>query len=294
MPALGLTDHGVLNGAVEFYKACRKHGVKPILGLEAYLADDRREREKVRYERNHLTLLARRRRRLPEPDQALLARLPGGLPPRAGKRRPGAAGAPLGGGDRALGLPPVPFLPADHPGARAGGARPRRRAAGRLRRGERLLRGAEQQDPRAGPRQRGHRADRARAGPAAGRDGGRPLPAPRGLLDPRRAAVRPDEVDARPAEAALRHERVLFEGRRPRWRRRSASGRRPSRPRSRSPSAATSSWSWATCCCRATRHRTAREPTDYLRRLTAGGPARALRRPAPGGGRRAPRDRARA
>ena len=59
MPALGLTDHGVLNGAVEFYKACRKHGVKPILGLEAYLVDDRREREKVRYERNHLTLLAR-------------------------------------------------------------------------------------------------------------------------------------------------------------------------------------------------------------------------------------------
>ena len=59
MPALGLTDHGVLNGAVEFYKACRKHGVKPILGLEAYLVADRREREKVRYERNHLTLLAR-------------------------------------------------------------------------------------------------------------------------------------------------------------------------------------------------------------------------------------------
>ena len=59
MPALGLTDHGVLNGAVEFYKACRKHGVKPILGLEAYLVDDRHEREKVRYERNHLTLLAR-------------------------------------------------------------------------------------------------------------------------------------------------------------------------------------------------------------------------------------------
>jgi DNA polymerase-3 subunit alpha len=59
MPALGLTDHGVLNGAVEFYKACRKHGVKPILGLEAYLTDNRHEREKVRYERNHLTLLAR-------------------------------------------------------------------------------------------------------------------------------------------------------------------------------------------------------------------------------------------
>jgi DNA polymerase-3 subunit alpha len=33
--------------------------VKPIIGLEAYLVDDRREREKVKYERNHLTLLAR-------------------------------------------------------------------------------------------------------------------------------------------------------------------------------------------------------------------------------------------
>ncbi|MQA75608.1 MAG: DNA polymerase III subunit alpha [Solirubrobacterales bacterium] len=56
MPALGLTDHGVMNGAVEHYKACRKHGVKPILGLEAYFVDDRRA--DGRGERNHLTLLA--------------------------------------------------------------------------------------------------------------------------------------------------------------------------------------------------------------------------------------------
>jgi DNA polymerase-3 subunit alpha len=56
-PALGLTDHGVMNGAVEHYKACRKHGIKPIVGLEAYLVDDLRS-EAVRYERNHLTLLA--------------------------------------------------------------------------------------------------------------------------------------------------------------------------------------------------------------------------------------------
>ena len=39
-PALGLTDHGVMNGAVEHYKACRKHGIKPIIGVEAYLVDD--------------------------------------------------------------------------------------------------------------------------------------------------------------------------------------------------------------------------------------------------------------
>ena len=56
-PALGLTDHGVMNGSVELYKACKTHGVKPILGLEAYFVDDRTiHKEKV--ERNHLTLLA--------------------------------------------------------------------------------------------------------------------------------------------------------------------------------------------------------------------------------------------
>lgn len=38
MPALGLTDNGGLYGAVDFYKACTKQGVKPILGVDAYLA----------------------------------------------------------------------------------------------------------------------------------------------------------------------------------------------------------------------------------------------------------------
>ncbi|HET8672947.1 MAG TPA: DNA polymerase III subunit alpha, partial [Thermoleophilaceae bacterium] len=56
-PALGLTDHGVMNGSIELYKACKKAGIKPILGLEAYLCDDLRS-DAVRYERNHLTLLA--------------------------------------------------------------------------------------------------------------------------------------------------------------------------------------------------------------------------------------------
>jgi DNA polymerase III subunit alpha len=56
-PALGLTDHGVMNGAVEHFKACRKQGIKPILGLEAYFVDDRTS-DAVKYERNHLTLLA--------------------------------------------------------------------------------------------------------------------------------------------------------------------------------------------------------------------------------------------
>jgi DNA polymerase-3 subunit alpha len=56
-PALGLTDHGVMNGAVELYKATKKHGIKPLLGLEAYYVDDRTVRDR-KVERNHLTLLA--------------------------------------------------------------------------------------------------------------------------------------------------------------------------------------------------------------------------------------------
>ncbi len=59
-PAIGLTDHGVMNGAVEMAKAAAKHGVKPILGCEIYLVDDHRAAAVpgVRTERNHLTLLA--------------------------------------------------------------------------------------------------------------------------------------------------------------------------------------------------------------------------------------------
>ncbi len=58
-PALGLTDHGVMNGAIDLYKACGVHGIKPVLGLEAYLVDDvAAMKERPRYERNHLTLLA--------------------------------------------------------------------------------------------------------------------------------------------------------------------------------------------------------------------------------------------
>ena len=60
MPAVAITDHGNLFGAIEFYNAARKAGVKPIIGCEAYLAaGDRRGRDK-RWgeERFHLLLLA--------------------------------------------------------------------------------------------------------------------------------------------------------------------------------------------------------------------------------------------
>ncbi|MDQ3710558.1 MAG: PHP domain-containing protein, partial [Actinomycetota bacterium] len=38
MPALAITDHGNMFGAIDFYKAGLEHGVKPIIGCEAYVA----------------------------------------------------------------------------------------------------------------------------------------------------------------------------------------------------------------------------------------------------------------
>ncbi len=67
-PALGLTDHGVMNGAIELYKECAKHGLNPIVGCEVYLAGERassggsgengKPAPSGKTERNHLTLLA--------------------------------------------------------------------------------------------------------------------------------------------------------------------------------------------------------------------------------------------
>ena len=57
-PALALTDHGVMNGSVELYQACRKHGIKPIQGCEVYVVDDHRKRVQGRMRYYHLTLLA--------------------------------------------------------------------------------------------------------------------------------------------------------------------------------------------------------------------------------------------
>jgi DNA polymerase III subunit alpha len=55
MPAVALTDHGSLAGAVELYREADKAGIKPILGCEVYVADDRRAQQKGYA---HLTLLA--------------------------------------------------------------------------------------------------------------------------------------------------------------------------------------------------------------------------------------------
>jgi DNA polymerase III subunit alpha len=41
-PAIGITDHGNMYGVLDFYKACRKQDIKPIIGTEAYMAADSR------------------------------------------------------------------------------------------------------------------------------------------------------------------------------------------------------------------------------------------------------------
>src|SRR5438093_4604861 len=55
MPAVGLTDHGSLAGAVELYRHCAGSGVKPLIGCEVYVCDDRHSQQKGYA---HLTLLA--------------------------------------------------------------------------------------------------------------------------------------------------------------------------------------------------------------------------------------------
>ena len=62
-PAVALTDHGVMYGAVEFYEKCKKAGIKPIIGVESYLAPAARSDKttKAINDRNyyHLLLLAK-------------------------------------------------------------------------------------------------------------------------------------------------------------------------------------------------------------------------------------------
>ena len=61
MDAIAITDHGAMYGAIDFYKACKKEGIKPIIGCEVYVAPrsrfDKEPNIDNRY--NHLILLAK-------------------------------------------------------------------------------------------------------------------------------------------------------------------------------------------------------------------------------------------
>ncbi|MBC2723241.1 DNA polymerase III subunit alpha [Desulfosporosinus sp.] len=60
MPALAITDHGVMYGVIDFYKACHQAGIKPIIGCEVYVAPNKRtDRIPGKDDSNyHLVLLA--------------------------------------------------------------------------------------------------------------------------------------------------------------------------------------------------------------------------------------------
>jgi len=61
MSALALTDHGAMYGVIEFYKECLKQGIKPIIGMEAYMAPRQLhlKQKKTDSKNFHLTLLAK-------------------------------------------------------------------------------------------------------------------------------------------------------------------------------------------------------------------------------------------
>ena len=59
MDSLAITDHGVMFGCIEFYKACVAEGVKPIIGCEVYVAPRKlTDKENQDREPAHLILLA--------------------------------------------------------------------------------------------------------------------------------------------------------------------------------------------------------------------------------------------
>ena len=61
MNSIALTDHGVMYGAIDFYKACKKEGIKPIIGCEVYVAPRSRfdKDPGIDNKYNHLILLAK-------------------------------------------------------------------------------------------------------------------------------------------------------------------------------------------------------------------------------------------
>lgn len=63
MPAIAITDHGNMYGAIEFYKECKKSGIKPIIGCEVYVAERKMTDKEpgLDNKRYHLILLAKNR-----------------------------------------------------------------------------------------------------------------------------------------------------------------------------------------------------------------------------------------
>ena len=208
MPAVGLTDHGSLAGAVQLVKETGKVGVKPIIGCEVYVAEDRKAQAKGYA---HLTLLA-----ADNAGYSNLIKLSslGYLEGYYYKPRVDweLLQQHIDGADRALRLPLREGLQGarGEPRERRGrGARP---ARADLRQGLRLRRDAERRARRAGADQPGARARRRDRRAAARRDRRRPLPAPRGRARARGAALHPvGRLAQEPEPLEVRHRPVLLQ-----------------------------------------------------------------------------------
>ena len=66
MPAIAMTDHGNLFGAVEFYTEAKAHGVQPVIGCEVYVSQQGHKTRSDTDRYNHLVLLAGNPGRLQE------------------------------------------------------------------------------------------------------------------------------------------------------------------------------------------------------------------------------------
>ncbi len=209
-PAMGITDHGNMYGVLDFYKECQRHGIKPIIGTEAYMAHDSRTERPARRGRSddsggdtdagnklyyHLTLLAESntgyRNLIQLASRAFLEgyyykpRLDWELLADHCRRR-----------DRHDGMPRRPRPPGLAARRRRRGHREGCPAAGDLRARQPVRRAAGPRHTRAAPDQ--PPTDRAR--PAHRRPAARhqrlALHPPRGPRGPRRPAVRADGLDA--------------------------------------------------------------------------------------------------
>ena len=210
-PALGLTDHGVMNGerrALQGVQEARHQADPRPRGVLRRRPHGPRGQDRAQPP----DAPRRLRRGLQEPHQALQRRLPRGPVPRQAGRRPPPARAPRRGRHRAQRLPRLPQLP------------PHRRGPHRRRRARTSTTSSRSSAPRTSTSRSSATASPSRSrstrqiaevragdGPLARRHRRRALPPQGGLPPPRGAAVRADEVDARAAEDELRHQRVLFE-----------------------------------------------------------------------------------
>ena len=93
--ACAITDHGVMYGVIDFYRACKAEGIKPVIGCEVYVTPQGRTRfDKVHEfdaESRHLVLLCENEEGVPEPLVPGVRRVDGGLLHQAPHRSGAAA-----------------------------------------------------------------------------------------------------------------------------------------------------------------------------------------------------------